>query len=294
VRKAKIQTGGEPKERLRMGLGKVYLVGAGPGDPDLLTIKARDLIAAAGCVIYDHLVNPEILRHAAPDAELIYAGKRAGDCAMRQETINALLVTKATEHDIVVRLKGGDPFIFGRGGEEALALVSAGVQWEVVPGVSAGAAVAAYAGIPITHRGMGSSVAFVTGHEDPAKTESSVDWGRIALGANTLVIFMGMSGAPAIAERLMAHGRSGETPAAVIRWGTYYHQECHITTLAELAHLIESRGVAAPAIIVIGEVVRLREKLNWFGSAADYAEAFREKSRAEDSTLPSKSLRAVH
>jgi uroporphyrinogen III methyltransferase / synthase len=273
-----------------MNLGKVYLVGAGPGDPDLLTIKARDLIAAAGCVVYDHLVNPEILRHAAPEAELIYAGKRRGKCAMRQETINALLVTKATEHDIVVRLKGGDPFIFGRGGEEALALVSAGVPWEVVPGVSAGAAVAAYVGIPITHRGLGSSVAFVTGHEDPAKTESSVDWERLALGVDTLVIFMGLGGAREIAERLLAHGRGVETPAAVICWGTYEHQECHVTTLAELAHLIESRGVTSPAIIVIGEVVRLREKLNCFGSAADFVEEFNPQNRS----LPSISLHGVH
>src|SRR5262245_5989077 len=250
-----------------MRLGKVYLVGAGPGDPGLLTIKARDLIAAAGCVVYDHLVNAEILRHAAPGAELIYAGKQRGKCAMRQETINALLVTKATEYDVVVRLKGGDPFIFGRGGEEALALVSAGVPWEVVPGVSAGAAVAAYAGIPITHRGMSSSVAFVTGHEDPAKIESSVDWDLLARGVDTLVIFMGVSGAAEIAGQLMAHGLGADTPAAVIRWGTYEHQECHVAALAELAHLIETRAVTAPAIIVIGEVVRLREQLNWFDSA---------------------------
>jgi uroporphyrinogen III methyltransferase / synthase len=281
-----------------MKIGKVYLVGAGPGDPDLLTIKARDLIAAAGCVVYDHLVNQEILRHAAHDAELIYAGKRRGKCAMRQETINALLVTKATEHDIVVRLKGGDPFIFGRGGEEALALVGAGVPWEVVPGVSAGAAVAAYAGIPITHRGLGSSVAFVTGHEDPAKTESGVDWERLARGVDTLVIFMGVSGAPEIAERLMAHGRNGETPAAVIRWGTYEHQECHVVTLAELARLIEARAVAAPAIIVIGEVVRLRKKLNWFDSAADNAEVFNTTGQgingSKSWSLPSISLRGVH
>ncbi|MBO0857023.1 MAG: uroporphyrinogen-III C-methyltransferase [Chloracidobacterium sp.] len=261
-----------------MNLGKVYLVGAGPGDPGLLTIKARDLIAAAGCVVYDHLVNPEVLRHAAPCAELIYAGKRRGKCVMRQETINALLVTKATEHGVVVRLKGGDPFIFGRGGEEALALVGAGVPWEVVPGVSAGAAVAAYAGIPITHRGLGSSVAFVTGHEDPAKMGSSVDWGRLASGVDTLVIFMGVSAAPEIAELLMGHGRDGNTPTAVIRRGTYEHQECHVATLAELAHLIESLGVTSPAVIVVGEVVRLREKLNWFESASDYAEAFNSKN----------------
>src|SRR5262249_43774075 len=254
-----------------MNLGKVYLVGAGPGDPDLLTIKARDLIASAGCVVYDHLVNPEILRHAAPGAELIYACKRRGKCAMRQETINALLVTKATEHDIVVRLKGGDPFIFGRGGEEALALAPAGVPWEVVPGVSAGAAVAAYAGIPITHRGLSSSVAFTTGHEDPAKTESSVDWEGLARGVDTLVIFMGVSSATQIGERLMPHGLSGETRAVVIRWGTYEHQECHVTALGELAHLIEARAIAAPATIVIGEVVRLREKLNWFDPAENLA-----------------------
>ena len=260
-----------------MNLGKVYLVGAGPGDPGLLTIKARDLIATAGCVIYDHLVNPEILRHAAPGAELIYAGKQCGKCAMRQETINALLVTKATEHDIVVRLKGGDPFTFGRGGEEALALVSAGIPWEVVPGVSAGAAVAAYAGIPITHRGLSSSVAFVTGHEDPAKTESTVYWERLARGVDTLVIFMGVCGAPQITERLMAHGRRGETPAAVVRWGTYERQECHVTALAELADLIEARAITAPAIIIIGEVVRLREKLSWFGPAADCKNTFQHK-----------------
>jgi uroporphyrinogen III methyltransferase/synthase len=281
-----------------MNLGKVYLVGAGPGDPDLLTIKARDLIAAAGCVVYDHLINPEILRHAAPGAELIYAGKRRGKCAMRQETINALLVAKAAEHDIVVRLKGGDPFIFGRGGEEALALVSAGVTWEIVPGVSAGAAVAAYAGIPITHRGMSSSVAFVTGHEDPAKMESGVDWERLARGVDTLVIFMGVSSAPQIAEQLMAHGLSGETPAAVIRWGTYEHQECHSAALAELAHLIEGRAIAAPAIIVIGEVVRLREKLNWFDLPENSEYSCRAFSCSgfpnRNQSLPTKFLHDVH
>jgi uroporphyrinogen III methyltransferase/synthase len=247
-----------------MNLGKVYLVGAGPGDPDLLTIKARDLIEAAGCVIYDHLVNPQILAHAAPEAELIYAGKEAGKCAMRQETINALLVTKATEHRIVARLKGGDPFIFGRGGEEALALRSAGIEWEVVPGVSSGVAAAAYAGIPITHRGLASSVAFITGHEDPAKTESAVHWERLARSVDTLVIFMGVARARRISEQLIAHGRPGDTPAAVIRWGTYSHQECHVCALAEIADLIEAQAISAPAIIVIGEVVRLREKLCGF------------------------------
>jgi uroporphyrinogen III methyltransferase / synthase len=249
-------------EKNFMSLGKVYLVGAGPGDPDLLTIKARNLIAAAGCIVYDHLVNPQILVHAAPGAELIYAGKESGKCAMRQEAINALLVTKATEHRIVVRLKGGDPFTFGRGGEEALALAECGIEWEVVPGVSSGIAAAAYAGIPITHRGLGASVAFVTGHEDPAKPESSIHWEHLAHSVDTLVIFMGVGRARLIADQLIEHGRNGDTPAAVIRWGTYEHEECHVATLADLADLIETRGITAPAIIVIGEVVRLRRRLH--------------------------------
>jgi uroporphyrinogen III methyltransferase / synthase len=252
-----------------MEIGTVYLVGAGPGDPELLTIKARNRIAAAGCIVYDHLVNPEILTYAAPGAEIIYAGKQNGKCAMRQETINALLVTKATEHEIVVRLKGGDPFIFGRGGEEALALASAGVAWEVVPGVSSGAAAAAYAGIPITHRGVASSVAFVTGHEDPSKPESSIDWERLACGVDTLVIFMGVARARVLTERLMGNGRCPDTPAAVIRWGTYGHQECHTSTLGELADLIESREIASPALLIVGEVVRLREQLQWFDLETD-------------------------
>jgi uroporphyrinogen III methyltransferase / synthase len=245
-------------------MGKVYLVGAGPGDPDLLTIKARDLIAIAGCIVYDHLVNSQILAHAATDAELIYAGKECGKCAMRQETISALLVTKATEHEIVVRLKGGDPFTFGRGGEEALSLASAGIEWEVVPGVSAGTAAAAYAGIPITHRGLSSSVAFVTGHEDPTKSKSSLHWESLARGVDTLVIFMGVGRAGQISKLLMIHGRKADTPAAVIRRGTYGKQECYISTLGELADVIEIHSVTAPALIVIGEVVRLREQLRWF------------------------------
>jgi uroporphyrinogen III methyltransferase/synthase len=245
-----------------MSMGKVYLVGAGPGDPGLLTVKARDLIGVAGCVIYDHLVNPEILDWAAPGAELIYAGKERGRCAMRQETINALLVTKATEHEIVVRLKGGDPFIFGRGGEEADALVSAGVEWGVVPGVTAGSAVAAYAGIPITHRGVSSSVAFVTGHQDPNGPQS-VSWHYLAHGVDTLVVFMGVSSLCEIAGNLISRGRRSDTPVAVIEWGTYGHQTTHITTLAGIADLVERESPRPPAIIVIGEVVNLRKKLGF-------------------------------
>jgi uroporphyrinogen III methyltransferase/synthase len=254
-----------------MSLGKVYLVGAGPGDPGLLTLKARDLIAASGCVVYDYLVNPEILQHASPRAELIYAGKQPGKCAMRQETINALLVTKATEHPVVARLKGGDPFVFGRGGEEALALASAGVEWEVVPGVSAGMAAAAYAGIPVTHRGMSSSVAFVTGHEDPAKPHSTIGWERLATGVDTLVFFMSVSRINEIADQLLRHGRDAATPVAVIRWGTYQRQETHVSALTDVAELVRRERIESPAVIVVGEVVRLREQLQWFEEGDDPA-----------------------
>jgi uroporphyrin-III C-methyltransferase len=242
--------------------GKVYLVGAGPGDPGLLTIKARDLIAAAGSVIYDHLVNPELLYHASTDAELIYAGKQCGKCVLGQEAINALLVTKANEHSIVVRLKGGDPFVFGRGGEEAEALVAAGIEWEVVPGVSSGVAAAAYAGIPLTHRGVSSSVAFVTGHEDLSRQDSTTDWERLATAVDTLVIFMGVGRVAGIAERLIAHGRRADAPIAVVRWGTCEQQETVVSTLLEVAR--GSARIQPPGIIVVGEVVRLREHLQWF------------------------------
>jgi uroporphyrin-III C-methyltransferase len=244
--------------------GKVYLVGAGPGDPGLLTLKAHDLIAAADCVIYDYLVNPAILGHASERAELIYVGKRGTEISWTQGEINQLLVEKAREHAVVVRLKGGDPFIFGRGGEEAEVLVAAGIEWEVVPGVSAGSSVAAYAGIPITHRAYSSSVAFVTGHEDPAKSRSAIRWEHLARGVDTLVFFMGVARISEIAAQLIKHGRRAETPVAVIRWGTYEHQETYVSNLAEVTALVERERAASPAIIVIGEVVRLREQLQWF------------------------------
>lgn len=243
---------------------KVYLVGAGPGDPGLLTLKARDLLAAADCVIYDYLVNPEILRHAPSHAELIYVGKRGTEISWTQAEINRLLIEKAREHRFIVRLKGGDPFIFGRGGEEAEALLEAGIEWAVVPGVSAGAAVAAYAGIPVTHRGLSSSVAFITGHEDPAKTQSAMHWEHLANGVETLVFFMGVGRIREITGHLLQHGRAAQTPVAVIRWGTYENQEVYTSDLAGVAALIERAGVKAPAIIVVGEVVRLRERLQWF------------------------------
>jgi uroporphyrinogen III methyltransferase/synthase len=255
--------------------GKVYLVGAGPGDPGLLTLKARDLIAGADCVIYDYLVNPIILEHASPRAELIYVGKKGLESSWTQNEINRLLIEKAREHSIIVRLKGGDPFIFGRGGEEAEALVDSRIEWEVVPGVSAGSSVAAYAGIPITHRGVSSSVAFVTGHEDPAKQHSAIRWEHLANGVDTIVFFMGVARIGEITTNLLRYGRHAETPVAVVRWGTYTHQDTYVSTLADVAELVRRQRITSPALIVVGDVVRLREKLQWF-----------EESRLADYSLP--------
>ncbi|MFN0087678.1 MAG: uroporphyrinogen-III C-methyltransferase [Blastocatellia bacterium] len=244
--------------------GRVYLVGAGPGDPGLLTVKARDLLAEADCVIYDYLVNPEILRIARPKAELLYAGKQGGRRCISQEEINRLLIAKAGEHGLIVRLKGGDPFVFGRGGEEALALAEAGISWEVVPGVSSGIAAAAYAGIPITHRGLSRSVAFITAHEDPAKPASGAP--APGNGADTLVIFMGVSRIAEMARELCEQGRDPGTPVAVIRWGTYDEQEVYVGDLRNIAAIIAAEDVQPPALIVVGEVVRLRDRLNWFAT----------------------------
>ena len=249
--------------------GKVYLIGAGPGDPKLLTIKAAETIAAADVIVYDYLVNPEILAHARRGAELIYAGKRAGEPSVTQSDINRLLIGHAQAGRTVARLKGGDPFIFGRGGEEAEALVAAGVVWEVIPGISAGVAAAAYAGIPLTHRGYASSVAFITGHDNPHKHRQAIDWSAVATAAETLVIFMCAETIALIARQLIAGGRAARTPIAIIRWGTYAHQEVYSGTLADLV-LSDGQSdeikIEPPAIAIIGNVVSLRDKLQWFGS----------------------------
>lgn len=252
-----------------MNAGKVYLVGAGPGDPGLLTIKARDLLELADCVVYDALVNPEILRFANPTADLIGVGKRCGQLSWSQREINSLLIEKAHKHSVVVRLKGGDPFVFGRGGEEALALADAQIDWEVVPGVTAGSAVAAYAGIPVTHRGLSSSVTFVTGHEDLTKPESALRWQHLANGVDTLVLFMGASKLGEIAEQLIINGRAPATPAAVIGSGTLAKQQVVVGTLNTIAELAQREPIKAPALIVIGEVVRLQEQLQWFEGIAE-------------------------
>jgi uroporphyrin-III C-methyltransferase len=248
--------------------GKVLLIGAGPGDPGLLTINAAKAIGAADVIVYDYLVNPEVLAHSRRGAELIYAGKRAGEHSMTQDEINDLLITRAQLGQLVARLKGGDPFVFGRGGEEAEALVEAGIEWQVIPGVSSGVAAAAYAGIPLTHRGYSSSVAFITGHGARGGRDQSVDWQIAAHSADTLVIFMCAGTIASIARELVESGRRPSTPVAIIRWGTYQHQEVHIGTLDDLIGIDEAGvpTVEPPAIAIVGEVVELSKKLNWFGS----------------------------
>ena len=253
--------------------GKVYLVGAGPGDPGLLTLRAHALLTTADCVVYDYLVNPELLHLAPAPAERFYVGKQGGQKCISQAEINQLLIAKAREHRSVVRLKGGDPFIFGRGGEEALALTEAGITWEVVPGVSSALGATAYAGIPLTFRGVSSSVAFITAHEDPAKEQAVLPWEQLATGADTLVVFMGLARIHTLVETLLAQGRSAATPVAVIRWGTYEHQEVYTSDLQNIAAVLAQHQVKPPALIVIGEVVRLREQLNWFAPLTPSAQS---------------------
>lgn len=249
----------------RIQRGKVYLIGAGPGDPKLLTLKAAEALAASDTVIYDYLVNPEVLAHARRNAELIYVGKRAGEPSITQSEINHILITRAQDGQTVARLKGGDPFIFGRGGEEAEALVDAGIEWEVIPGISSGIAAAAYAGIPLTHRNYSSSVAFITGH-DGRKSRSDVNWYAAAHAADTLVIFMCADTIARIAGELIISGRAPQTPIALIRWGTYEHQEIYIGTLADIVAGEQILVIEHPAIAIVGDVVSLSEKLAWFGN----------------------------
>ncbi|HVS29556.1 MAG TPA: uroporphyrinogen-III C-methyltransferase [Solirubrobacteraceae bacterium] len=243
--------------------GSVYLVGAGPGDPGLLTARALELIAAADAIVYDRLIPDGALDGARRDAELIYVGKRPGEPSISQEEINSLLVEHARAGRTVVRLKGGDPFVFGRGGEEAAALSAAGVPYEVVPGVTAGVAGPAYAGIPVTDRERASAVAFVTGHEDPAKGDSTLDWDALARFPGTLVFYMGVRALPRIAERLIAAGRPADEPAAVIERGTHPDQRTLTATLETIAEAAADAGVGAPAITVVGDVVALNEQLDW-------------------------------
>jgi uroporphyrin-III C-methyltransferase len=239
-------------------MGKVYLVGAGPGDPGLLTVKAKALIEQADVVIYDALVSDEILMGIPPRAERIYAGKTTGSHTLSQEAITDLLLAKARDGAVVIRLKGGDPFMFGRGGEEMLALVEAGIDVEVVPGVTSGIAAPAYAGIPLTHRDHSSSVVFVTGHEASGKYRPQVNWPLLAQATETLVIYMGIHNLWMISQKLLEGGKAPDTPVAVIQWGTTPHQSIHFFTLGTLDPLGE---LSPPAIVVIGSVVNLSHRL---------------------------------
>lgn len=240
--------------------GTVALVGAGPGDPGLLTVRGRRLLRRAEVVVYDRLVDPRVVALAPPDALRIFAGKASGRHSLPQDEINRLLILHARRGRRVVRLKGGDPFVFGRGGEEAEALRAAGLRVVVVPGVSAAVAVPAYAGIPVTHRGLASSFAVVTGHEMVGKG-AEVDWGKLATAVDTLVVLMGLANLGAISRRLAAHGRPATTPVAVIANGTTDEQHVVVGTLADIADRVAVGGIASPATIVIGEVVRLRHRI---------------------------------
>ncbi len=242
-------------------MGKVYLVGAGPGDPELLTLKALRLIKSAEVILYDRLINQEILLFAKPDCELVYVGKEDGKHTIEQEKINELLLRYAHTREVVVRLKGGDPFIFGRGGEEALFLAEHSIEFEIVPGVSSFYSVPAYAGIPITFRGISSSFAVITGHEDPRKEKSSIDWESLK-GINTLIVLMGVSRRKEIAKRLIEVGRDPKEPVAFIENGTTEKQKVILTDLYELS--TNPPEVNPPAIMVVGSVVRLRENLSWY------------------------------
>jgi uroporphyrinogen III methyltransferase/synthase len=247
-----------------MKRGNVYLVGAGPGDPGLLTVKGMGCLSKADVVVYDHLLDEKLLESASSTAERIYAGKSSSSHAMEQSEINRLLVEKAGEGKTVVRLKGGDPFVFGRGGEEAEALNEAGIPFEIVPGVSSSVAVPAYAGIPVTHRGLASSFAVVTGHEDPTKADSSINWPKLASATDTLVFLMGMQNLSEIAARLVRHGRSAGTPVAVIKEGTRPEQTTAVGTLGDIAGKVKALNLSNPAVIVVGDVVSLRGRLRWF------------------------------
>lgn len=244
--------------------GIVYLVGAGPGDAGLLTVRGAELIARADVLVYDALVNPDLLRLAPKTAEVIYGGKRAKDHAIPQGELNQLLVTKAKEGKVVVRLKGGDPYIFGRGGEEAEEIHDAGIDFEVVPGISSTFAAPNYAGIPVTHRDFCSSYTVITGHEDPTKEESAIDWAALAKTPGTKIVLMGVERIRQIADKFVENGLPAKTPVAMVRWGTTGRQKTIEGTLATIADVVEKTGFTAPAVTIIGGVVSLRKKLNWF------------------------------
>ena len=244
--------------------GKVYLVGAGPGDLGLATLRAKECVEGADVIVYDHLANPEMLGWARDDAEIIYAGKEPGEHSLSQAEINSLLVEKAREGKEVVRLKGGDPFVFGRGAEEAQAIVDAGIEFEIVPGITSAIAGPAYAGIPVTHREANSHVTFFTGHEDPTKTETAVDYAGLAKLGGTQVMLMGVERLGSITREMLKQGVRSDLPVALVRWATTGRQETLTGNLQDIAQLAVASGFEAPAVAVFGDVVALRDRLNWY------------------------------
>jgi uroporphyrin-III C-methyltransferase len=244
--------------------GKVYLVGSGPGDPELITVKAHRLLCKADVLLYDRLVSDGILDLVPGTCEKIYVGKHPGEASATQERINQLLLEKTQHGGTIVRLKGGDPFLFGRGGEEGQVLNAAGIDFEVVPGITSAISVPAYAGIPVTHRNMASSVAFITGHEASSKNEGAVDWEALAKNIDTLVVLMGITNMKAIMDKLIKGGKDPATPVAVIEKGTTPEQKTVVGTIADIHEKSYNAGIKPPAITIIGEVVNLREELNWF------------------------------
>ncbi len=244
--------------------GKVYLIGAGPGDPDLITIKGKKCIQSADVIVYDYLADSILLEYAKENTEIIYVGKKGSDHTLTQDKINQLLVDKALEGKIIARLKGGDPFIFGRGGEEALVLIENKISCEIVPGVTSAIAAPAYAGIPLTHRDFTSTLAFVTGHENPEKKESDINWDSLAKGIGTIVFLMGVKNLQSIVKNLIDHGKPENTPIALVRWGTKPQQQTVTGTLLNIVQKVKEAGLKAPCIIVAGEVVNLRKSMKWF------------------------------
>ncbi|MFD2169803.1 uroporphyrinogen-III C-methyltransferase [Tumebacillus lipolyticus] len=244
--------------------GKVYLVGAGPGDPKLITLRGVECIQEADVIAYDRLANPKLLDYAKAGAELIFVGKLPDRHLLQQEEINALLVEKAQAGKVVTRLKGGDPFVFGRGGEEALELSRHKIPFEVVPGITAGIAAPAYAGIPVTHRFVSSSFAVVTGHECPTKEQSSLRWDKLATAVDTIAFYLGVKNLPLICEQLIENGRDPKTPVAIIHWGTLPEQKTVQGTLDTIVEVARQQQIANPSIILVGDVVGLREEIQWF------------------------------
>jgi uroporphyrinogen III methyltransferase / synthase len=244
--------------------GKISLIGAGPGDPGLITLKAMECIKYADVVVYDYLASPALLEYAKKEAEIIYVGKKGGDHTLSQDGINDLLIQKAKQGNSVARLKGGDPFIFGRGGEEAELIAKNNIPFEIVPGVTSAIAAPAYAGIPLTHREHASSVSIITGHEDPTKQDSTIEWESFAKSTNTLVFLMGVKNLPGIVKNLLKYGKNPETPVALVRWGTTAKHRSVTGILENIVENVKKAGLKSPAIIVIGSVVTLKDKLKWF------------------------------